>query len=108
LAARRLLFEKLSLYSLGKNRRFTFRFDRGSAGLAAKVAAELETRLEIARPLTLTEAEERSSGVIGVQELQEEGVRSQESEIGRQEPEIGSLAEGFRESSKEPKSTAEP
>jgi hypothetical protein len=86
---RRLLFEELSLYSLGKNRRFTFRFDRGNAGLAAKVAAELETRLEIARPLSLTEpkdgAAERSSGVAGVQELQEEGVRSQESEIGRQD-----------------------
>ena len=76
---RRLLFEELSLYSLGKSRRFTFKFDRGSAGLAAKVASELETRLEIARPLTLTGPEERSSGV------QEEGVRSQESEIRSQE-----------------------
>jgi hypothetical protein len=52
---RRLLFEELNLYSLGKNRRFTFKFDRAHAGVAAKVAAELETRLEIARPLTLTE-----------------------------------------------------
>ena len=33
---RRLLFEELNLYSLGKNRRFTFRFDRGNAGLALK------------------------------------------------------------------------
>lgn len=52
---RRLLFEELNLYSIGKNRRFTFRFDRSNTGIAAKVAAELETRLETARPLTLTE-----------------------------------------------------
>jgi len=52
---RRLLFEELNLYSLGKNRRFTFRFDRGSAGTASRVATDLEHRLEIARPLTLTE-----------------------------------------------------
>ncbi len=55
---RRLLFEELNLYSLGKNRRFTFRFDRANAGTAAKVAAELENRLEIARPLTLTEPDQ--------------------------------------------------
>ena len=69
---RRLLFEELNLYSLGKNRRFTFKFDSASAGLAAKVAAELENRLEPARPLTLTEPEQksevRSSGVAGVTE----------------------------------------
>jgi hypothetical protein len=58
---RRLLFEELSLYSLGKNRHFTFRFDRGSAGIATKVAAELETRLQAARPLTLTEPKEASA-----------------------------------------------
>jgi hypothetical protein len=54
---RRLLFEELNLYSLGKNRRFTFKFDRASAGYAAKVAAELETRLTPSpgRSLTLTE-----------------------------------------------------
>jgi hypothetical protein len=50
---RRLLYEELNLYSLGKNR-FTFKFDRSRAGLAAKVAAELENRLETVRPLTLT------------------------------------------------------
>ena len=74
---RRLLFEELNLYSLGKNRRFTFKFDRGNAGVAAKVAAELESRLETARPLTLTEPKEQEtqesaeSGVTGVQELTE-------------------------------------
>ena len=52
---RRLLYEELNLYSLGKNRRFTFKFDRARAGLAAKVAEELEHRLETLRPLTLTE-----------------------------------------------------
>ena len=52
---RRLLFDELNLYSIEKNRRFTFRFDRSNTGIAAKVAAELETRLETARPLTLTE-----------------------------------------------------
>jgi uncharacterized protein DUF4126 len=52
---RRLLYEELNLYSLGKNRRFTFKFDRGHAGVAAKVAAELENRIDTARPLTLTE-----------------------------------------------------
>jgi hypothetical protein len=52
---RRLLFEELNLFSLGKNRHFTFKFDRGSSGLAAKVATELENRLETARPLTLPE-----------------------------------------------------
>jgi hypothetical protein len=50
---RRLLFEELNLYSLGKNRRFTFKFDSANAGLAAKVAAELENRSS--RSLTLTE-----------------------------------------------------
>jgi hypothetical protein len=50
---RRLLFEELNLYSLGKNRRFTFKFDSPNAGLAAKVAAELENRPS--RSLTLTE-----------------------------------------------------
>jgi hypothetical protein len=72
---RRLLFEELNLYSLGKNRRFAFRFDRSNADLAAKVAAELEHRLETARPLSLTEPKEeegesQKSGVAGVQELQ--------------------------------------
>ena len=52
---RRLLYEELHLYSLGKNRRFTFKFDRARVGIAAKVAEELEHRLETARPLTLTE-----------------------------------------------------
>jgi hypothetical protein len=52
---RRLLFEELNLSSLGKNHRFTFRFDRGNAGVGAKVAADLESRLVAARPLTLTE-----------------------------------------------------
>jgi uncharacterized protein DUF4126 len=52
---RRLLYEELNLYSLGKNRRFTFKFDQARAGLAAKVAEELEHRLETMRPLTLTE-----------------------------------------------------
>jgi len=71
----RLLFEELSLYSVGKNRRFTFRFDKGSASLAAKVAADLENRLETARPLTLTEPKDQeggSSGVAGAQEFQKE------------------------------------
>jgi hypothetical protein len=45
---RRLLFEELSLDGLGKNHRYTFKFDVGSAGLAAKVAAELEYRLKVA------------------------------------------------------------
>jgi Domain of unknown function (DUF4126) len=45
---RRLLFEELNLHGLGKNHRYTFKFDSGSAGLAAKVAAELEYRLEAA------------------------------------------------------------
>jgi Domain of unknown function (DUF4126) len=51
----RLFYEELNLYSHGKNRRFNFKFDRAQAGLAAKVAEELERRLETARPLTLTE-----------------------------------------------------
>jgi hypothetical protein len=54
---RRLLFEELNLYSLGKNRRFSFKFDSASASLAAKVAAELENRLAPARSLTLAEPE---------------------------------------------------
>src|SRR5205823_4335186 len=40
----RLLYEEVNLHSLGKNRRITFKFDRGCDGLAAKVAAELENR----------------------------------------------------------------
>ena len=73
---RRLLFEELRLYSLGKNRRFSFRFDRSNAGLAAKVAADLENRLENARPLALSEPKaRRSSGVQRVQELQNEEVK---------------------------------
>jgi hypothetical protein len=74
---RRLLFEELNLYSPGKNRRFTFRFDRGSAGLADRVAEELENRLDTARPLTLTglkDEENGSSGVAGVPELQKEEI----------------------------------
>jgi hypothetical protein len=51
----RLLCEELSLYSVGKNHRFTFKFDRVRAGLAAKVAEELDRRPEALRPLTLTE-----------------------------------------------------
>jgi len=38
---RRLLYDELDLYSSGKNRRYTFRFDRGREGVAAKVAEEL-------------------------------------------------------------------
>jgi Domain of unknown function (DUF4126) len=74
---RRLLFEELNLYSLGKNRRFTFKFDRASAGLAAKVATELENRLQTMRPLALTELKDReagSSGVAEVEELQKEEI----------------------------------
>jgi len=71
---RRLLFEELTLYSLGKNRRFTFKFDRGGAGIAAKVFAELETRLQIARPLTLTESKDQEAKSAGVQELQKEEI----------------------------------
>ena len=71
---RRLLFEELTLYSLGKNHRFTFKFDRGSAGIAAKVFAELETRLQIARPLTLTESKDQEGKSAGVQELQKEEI----------------------------------
>lgn len=52
---RRLLYEELTLYSLGKNRRFTFKFDRGRAGLAAKVAEQLENRIGTERALTLSE-----------------------------------------------------
>jgi hypothetical protein len=52
----RLLYEELNLYGPAKNRRFNFKFDRAGAGLAAKVAEELEHRLETARPLTLTES----------------------------------------------------
>jgi hypothetical protein len=50
----RLLYEELNLYSPGRNRRFNFKFDRARAGLAAKVAEELERRVEAAKPLTLT------------------------------------------------------
>ena len=58
---RRLLFEELNLYSLGKNRRFSFKFDRASAGLATKVAAELENRLApAADSLTLADPEKMS------------------------------------------------
>jgi Domain of unknown function (DUF4126) len=72
---RRLLFEELRLYSLGKNRRFSFRFDRSNAGLAAKVAADLENRLEHARPLALSEPKEPEAQSSGVQELQNEEVK---------------------------------
>ncbi len=74
---RRLLFEELNLYSLAKNRRYSFKFDRARAGLAAKVAEELEHRLEAARPLTLTEPrdqEDGSSGVAEVQKFQKEEI----------------------------------
>src|ERR1700757_442371 len=67
---RRLLYEELNLYSLGKNRRFNFKFDRASAGLAAKVAEELEHRLETVRPLTLTEPKDQEAGSSGVAEVQ--------------------------------------
>jgi hypothetical protein len=72
---RRLLFEELRLYSLGKNSRFSFRFDRSSAGLAAKVAADLANRLEHARPLALSELKEPEAQSSGVQELQKEEVK---------------------------------
>jgi hypothetical protein len=74
---RRLLFEELHLYSPGKNHRFTFRFDRGSAGLASRVAEELENRGRTARLPTLTEQkgqENEHSGVAAVQELQKEEI----------------------------------
>jgi hypothetical protein len=57
---RRLLFEELNLYSLGKNRRFSFKFDSASADLATKVAGELENRLSPARSITLTEPDKMS------------------------------------------------
>ena len=74
---RRLLYEELNLYSLGKNRRFNFKFDQARSGLAAKVAEELEHRLETVRPLTLAEPKDQeagSSGVAGVQKLQKEEI----------------------------------
>lgn len=73
---RRLLFEELRLYSLGKNRRFSFKFDRSSAGLAVKVAADLENRLETARPLALSEPKEQELRSSGVQELHNKEVNS--------------------------------
>ncbi|MBV9107750.1 MAG: hypothetical protein JO313_17170, partial [Verrucomicrobia bacterium] len=69
---RRLLFEELNLYSPGKNRRFTFRFDRGSTGLADRVAAELEHRLDTATELK--DEGNESSAVAGVPELQKEEI----------------------------------
>jgi hypothetical protein len=52
----RLLYDELNLHSLAKYRRITFKFDRGSDGLASRVAAELENRISAQRPLTLTES----------------------------------------------------
>jgi hypothetical protein len=58
---RRLFFQELNLHSLGKNRRFSFKFDSASAGVATKVAAELENRLAAARSLPLPEPKQMSA-----------------------------------------------
>jgi Domain of unknown function (DUF4126) len=50
---RRMLFEELNLYSPGKNRRFTFRFDRGNADLATKVAEDLQRQLTATKPIAI-------------------------------------------------------
>ncbi|MBV8140588.1 MAG: DUF4126 domain-containing protein, partial [Verrucomicrobia bacterium] len=63
---RRLLFDELTLYSPGSHHRFTFRFDRGNAGLARKVAAELENRGHPAQPPALAEAKDQENGSSGV------------------------------------------
>jgi hypothetical protein len=49
----RMLFAELHLTALAKNRRYSFRFDRSQAQLAAKVAAALEARAVHSRPLAL-------------------------------------------------------
>jgi Domain of unknown function (DUF4126) len=50
----RMLFAELHLTALAKNRRYSFKFDRSRARLAAKVAAALEARVERSQPLALT------------------------------------------------------
>jgi hypothetical protein len=50
---RRLLYDELDLYSSGKNRRYTFRFDRGREGVADKVVEELGKEQQLAVPKEL-------------------------------------------------------
>ncbi|MBV8223652.1 MAG: hypothetical protein JO232_00510 [Verrucomicrobia bacterium] len=49
----RLLFAELHLTAIAKNGRYSFRFDKSRARLAAKVASELEARAVQSRPLAL-------------------------------------------------------
>jgi hypothetical protein len=50
---RRLLHEELSFYSSGKHQRFTFKFDRGSSDVAAKLLANIQAQIAAAKPLEL-------------------------------------------------------
>ena len=49
----RFLYDELILSTPGKNDRYSFRFDRSQAGLAALVVEDLKRRLETSRPVLL-------------------------------------------------------
>ncbi len=49
----RFLYDELILYTPGKRDRYTFRFDRSIAGLAPLIAADLQSRIDAPKPLSL-------------------------------------------------------
>jgi len=49
----RFLYDELILYTSGKHDRYNFRFDRSTAGFAPLIAADLQSRIDAPKPLSL-------------------------------------------------------
>jgi hypothetical protein len=49
----RFLYDELILYTPGKHDRYTFRFDRSTAGFAPLIAADLQSRIDAPKPMNL-------------------------------------------------------
>jgi hypothetical protein len=74
----RFMYDELILFTPGKHDRYTFRFDRSTAGLAPLIAADLQSRINAPLPLSLTPS---------AQPISDEPGLHQNTEFRRQNPE---------------------
>jgi hypothetical protein len=57
----RFLYDELVLYTPGKHDRYTFRFDRTTAGFVPLITADLQSRINAPKPLSLISSAEPNS-----------------------------------------------
>lgn len=62
----RFLYDELVLFTPGKHDRYTFRFDRSTAGFASLIAADLQSRIDAPKPLGLIPSAQPVSDEPGV------------------------------------------